>query len=132
MSTLQEVIKAYKEQRDEITQLDENLGERWNDIGETAFDEERELTPDEQAEQTLITETQRALMQRLRDLAQDGLDNLNGSNDVDQLNRRISEINAQLEEDLQELKDIERYSAKVAKVLDGMVKVAGVAADLVL
>ena len=41
-----------------VAELDGVLSERWNEIGETAFDAERDMTPEEQAEQVKITKAQ--------------------------------------------------------------------------
>jgi len=132
MSTLQEVIDAYQELRNNVTELDGQLAARWNEIGESAFDAGRDMTDEEKAEQKQITQKQKDLAERLGDLAMENLENLNNADDVTALNDKIANINARLRDDLQGLKDLERYAAAAAKILAGTAKLAEKAAGIVL
>ncbi|MCG8509693.1 MAG: hypothetical protein MI741_10750 [Rhodospirillales bacterium] len=132
MATLAELRQEYTAARATITALDGELAKEWNEIGDKAFDEDRDLTPEEEARQDQIEETRAELMRRLKDLALGNLRNLNSSEDVDALNAQILAVKEGLDETLEHLENVARYAAAAANIAETVAKVAEKAAGLVL
>ena len=132
MATLAELRQEYAAARAALTELDGELASEWNEIGDKAFDEDRDLTPEEEARQDEIEEAQAQLAERLKDLALGNLRNLNNADDTDSLNTQIQAVKEQLDGTLDHLKDVARYAATVAKITGAMAKAAEKAAGLVL
>ena len=116
MATIAEVRGAFEAQKGAIEQLDADLTAERKRIKQQAFMENRDMTAAEKEERRQIGAIQFELGEALQELGLGTLDNVNNASDLDPLITEINAIQGQLNDDLERLRQKERFAAKAADV----------------
>ena len=128
--TINQIEAAAKSAESSIFTLQRKLQTEQRQIRRQAFFEDRALTAQEEARLADIATAQDGLSDALIELSFVTLQNLDNSAEVQQLQRRMDQVNQRLTGDLNKLKQIEAFAATVAKVADTIAKVAAKLAPL--
>ena len=131
-STKEEVMAQFRETRAHLHALDDALDQERREIRMKAFKEGRAQTPEETSRRKAIGTQRMEVGDALEALGLDTFEALDSTADLQKLIGSIGLINAELEDDLEALRDLERYAALAAKVSSGLVKATEKLAGLVL
>ena len=118
-----EVIADADAARAELAALERAAQDEIDDIDLSAFQNDRELTAEEIGRCKELRATQAEVREDFRILAFVTVRRLDRSDDVQQLLRQLTLINAGLDDDMQRLRELERYAAIAAKVTEALAKV---------
>ncbi|GAB4353944.1 MAG: hypothetical protein Kow00114_03450 [Kiloniellaceae bacterium] len=124
LPTVAEVVADADAARDRLAALERALQDEIDDIDLGAFQAGRDMTPAEVARCKQLRATQAEVREDFKILAFVTAKRLDNSTEVGNLLRQLKLINAGLEDDLQQLRDLERYAAIAAKVTDTLAKAA--------
>ncbi|MEM7221928.1 MAG: hypothetical protein AAF495_03050 [Pseudomonadota bacterium] len=128
--TIEEIRTTFQTTRDAIAQLDGELAAERKAIKVAAFRAGRPLTADEVARRKQIAATRLELAEALQELSLNTLDALDSAPEVAALVNEINAINQQLTDDLNHLKQIEKFAETAAKVAEMLAEAAKVVASL--
>lgn len=130
MATINQVRKAFDDERQAISALDKDLAAERAAIKYKTFQERRSPSKAEVERRKEIVATRQKLSDAFRTLALDTVDALENANDVEALLAEINTINQQLTDDLAQLKDIVEHAEKAAQVATGLANITRKLADL--
>lgn len=128
--TANEVLAQANAARRDLGDLERELQEEIDEIDFRVFQERRDPTPDERALRKARRAAQAEVRAASTELVFVTLRRLSESDEVARLQRKMSEINSGIDDDLNHLGDVARYAATAAKVADGIAKVVDKLADL--
>lgn len=120
--TKKEVVDHFKSLRSDLYELDKKLDNERRDIRLKAFRESRAQTPDETARRKEIAAQRLEIADALKELALETIAELDRTEDLQNLIAAMTHINAELVDDLENLKRLEEYAALADKVIKGLVK----------
>ncbi|MGD1876453.1 MAG: hypothetical protein ACFB13_03015 [Kiloniellaceae bacterium] len=121
--TVDEVVAKANAARESLAALERDLQEDIDAIDLTAFKEKRDRTPAELAKRKELRASQSEVREGFKVLAFVTAQRLDDTAEVQHLIRRMDDVNAGLQDDLDRLKKIEKYAAIAAKVADALAKV---------
>ena len=130
MATADEIIAEAKAARGNLAELEKKLQEEIDEIEDRVFQERRNLTDKEKTTRNARQAEMKKARATYIAMTFVTLQHLNESEELKKLNQKMDEINKSLADDLNHLKQIERYAKIAAKVADGVGKVAEKMADL--
>lgn len=130
--TVDDIMADATAQRENLEQLERALQADIKAIDRRAFMESRSLTEEEKVERGRLRTSQKRLGEAYVKWAYLTAKRLDDSAEVATIKARIDAINLDLADDLERLKDVERYAEITAKIADGAVKIAGKIAKLVV
>jgi hypothetical protein len=128
--TIKQIETAAQQAESAIGALQRKLQAEQRQIRRDAFIKDRALTSQEEQRLADIAAAQLGLTNALIELSFVTLQNLDNSAEVQQLQKRMDQVNERLTGDLDKLKRIEAFAATVAKVADTVAKVAAKLAPL--
>ncbi|MBX6321511.1 MAG: hypothetical protein IRY94_06780 [Rhodospirillaceae bacterium] len=120
---LQAIIDQGLEARSRLAELDNRIEDEIRSLRRKAFDENRELTPEEQDRRRALRAAQSEGRDAFALLAFDRLKLIDQSSELQRLSNELALVNAGLEDDLRELQRIREVAAQAAQVADALVKV---------
>lgn len=118
-----DIISDAKEARQHLGDLEFQLQEEIDEIDFKVFQEDRELTDDERNERRELRASQVEVRDAFVVLTYVTARRLDQSEEVGRLHQKMKEINNGLKDDLERLRQIERYAETAAKVADGIAKI---------
>lgn len=122
--SIQDIVKSSQGARRSLSDLEQQLQSMIDEIDFTAFRDGRDLTPDETVRRTQMRASQREIRDAFVELAFVTVSRLNDSDEIAALSARMERINRGLSDDLERLKRIAGFAKTVAKIADGVAKVA--------
>jgi chaperonin cofactor prefoldin len=125
MATIAQIRAKFEDARERLATLDGKLAAEYRKIGNDAFDAGRPETEAEQKRRAEITAERDRIGKALQALSLSTLDDLSNASDLVALTAAIQRVNAQLDETLDRLEEIEGYAedaAAVAKALAGLAR----------
>lgn len=124
MATIEQAIASADVSRQRLAKLDRQLQEEIDAIDFTAFKEGRSLTANEVEQRKKWRATQGEILDEFKVLAFFTAQRLDESDEVAQLLHRLEIINTGLQDDLERLKQIEKFATIAAQVADSIAKTA--------
>ena len=121
--TVAEVVAEANAARESLAALERDLQEDIDAIDLTAFKEKRDRTAAELAKRKELRASQSEVREGFKVLAFVTAQRLDDTVEVQHLIRKMDDVNAGLQDDLDRLKKIEKYAAIAAKVADTLAKV---------
>jgi hypothetical protein len=122
--TAKDIVAKAMMARADLGELDHTLQGGIDEIVLAAARAKRPLSSDEKNRRKALRATQAEVEDAFEELAFATLARLDNSADVAELKGKLDSINANLADDLERLKNIERYAAIAAKVADGLAQLA--------
>ena len=123
-NSVDEIIKERNAAREELAKLELELQEEIDEIRFKALQLRRPMSDEEKALRNERRATLGDARQAFQDLNFITLQRLDKSDEVQQLQQRLKQINAGIGDDLEQLRRIERYAATAAKIADAIAKTA--------
>lgn len=124
MPTIAEISIAFDTALEKITALDESLAVQSEALEQKAFEEQRDLTPEENAKYDAIATAREKLGDALEKLALVTIDGLEQASDFDTQIGKINAINEELTEALEHLNTLVEVAEKTAVIATGLATVA--------
>lgn len=128
--TRQEIVEEARAARKDLSEMEVELQAEIDEIDMQVFVEKRPYSLDEKKRRKTLRADQAEVREAFKELAYLTLTRLDDSDEVKRLNRRMNLLTDGLSDDLESLKQVERYAGIAAKVADGMAKVAAKLVDL--
>ncbi len=122
--TVAEVVAEANAARAELAALERELQEEIDAIDLTAFKERRPRTAEELARRKERRASQAEVREGFKVLAFVTAQRLDDTTEVEHLIRRMNDVNAGLQDDLERLKRVVTYAETAAKVTDTLARVA--------
>lgn len=130
--TKEEVMAQFRDTRAQLYALDDALDQERREIRMRAFKEGRAQTPEETSRRKQIGSQRMEVGDALEALGLDTIEALDSTDDLQKLIASIGLVNAELEDDLEDLRSLERYADLAAKVSASLAKVAEKLAGLAI
>ena len=127
-----EILAEFQVAIADLGQLEKDLQGEINDIKIAAFRAGRKMSADEVALRNERRASQTKVRDAMGELAYVTAKRLDDSHEVAVLKSDIDEVNLGLLDDLDRLKDVERYADAAAKISAGLVKIASSVAKFVV
>ena len=131
MATINDIIAEAKAAQQSLADLEAELQEEIDEIRLRAFQQNRGMTEEERTTRNDRRAQKSEARAAYVALTFVTLQRLDQSEEVEQLTRKMNEINQGLEGDLDGLKHIARYAATATKVADSLAKIATKVAAIV-
>lgn len=131
-NTKDEVMTQFREIRAHLHALDDALDQERREIRMKAFKEGRDQSQEETVRRKAIGARRMEIYDALEALGLDTIEALDSTDDLQKLITSIGFIIAELADDLEDLRDLERYAELAEKVSTGLVKVVEKLADVAI